>query len=322
MRAQRGRGRGRGRGHRGGFNQKLDDRVDPEGYFANYTPRLAEEEEVEALQEGGFVGYPGGGPGWGAQFAEPAVQKVDEDEVTTKEAEEEYRRVFNQCLENNFDLDQATKSAKAAMRAALGIVDSEDEDSGGDGEGEEVLGEDEDDNVETFPPPGISIVTPPSSDGGKPGYYRCEVCEADLKSEVELEEHLVTAGHEQAVTGSGLVSLSSFPHGSRSARGRGVPWDPTRGKVYRGRPNALSADTMKAQRGRRGLISYGEVMPSKLTKGQKKLARKKGDISSILATHAVDAALTDPTQVLLVRLFLHCTSLCRSSRRSRSCRPS
>ena len=43
-------------------------------------------------------------------------------------------------------------------------------------------------------------------------------------------------------------------------RGRGkVKLDPTRGKVYKGRPNALSADTMKAQRGRRGLISFGEV---------------------------------------------------------------
>ena len=59
----------------------------------------------------------------------------------------------------------------------------------------------------------------------------------------------------------------------------------------------MSADTMKAQRGRRGLISYGEVMPSKLTKGQKKLAKKKNDISSILAAHKVDAALTTPATV-------------------------
>ena len=52
--------------------------------------------------------------------------------MTTAEAEEEYKRVFAECLENNFDLDLATKTAKAAMRAALNIVDSEDEESEGD----------------------------------------------------------------------------------------------------------------------------------------------------------------------------------------------
>ena len=82
-----------------------------------------------------------------------------------------------------------------------------------------------------------------------------------------------------------------------ATRGCGEQFDPRRGRVYRGRPNAMSADTMKAQRGRRGLISYGEVMPSKLTKGQKKLAKKKNDISSILAAHKVDAALTTPATV-------------------------
>ena len=38
-------------------------------------------------------------------------------------------------------------------------------------------------------------------------------------------------------------------------------------------------------------------MPSKLTKAQKKLAKVKNDISTILAKHKVEAALTAPTEV-------------------------
>merc|ERR1719458_2367608 len=107
MRGLRGRGRGRGRGFRGGPNVR-----------------------------GGF--HQGSGPGWGTSLAEPDQgDGKDEDEVTTAEAEEEYKRVFAECLENNFDLDLATKTAKAAMRAALNIVDSEDEESVGDDDDEE-----------------------------------------------------------------------------------------------------------------------------------------------------------------------------------------
>ena len=39
-------------------------------------------------------------------------------------------------------------------------------------------------------------------------------------------------------------------------------------------------------------------MPSKLTKAQKKLAKVKNDISTILAKHKVEAALTAPTEVI------------------------
>ena len=80
--------------------------------------------------------------------------------MTTEEAEAEFKRVFEECLENNFDLEAATKAAKRAMRAALGIVDSEDE---------EEDEEDEERDEGSFPPLGISIVTPPSGDGGKVG---------------------------------------------------------------------------------------------------------------------------------------------------------
>ena len=95
------------------------------------------------------------GPGWGSQFVEPEDEPVkDEDEVTTAEAEEEYKRVFAECLENNFDLDLATKTAKAAMRAALNIVDSEDESD----ENEE---EDEYDEEMEDLTRGITVIEPP-----------------------------------------------------------------------------------------------------------------------------------------------------------------
>ena len=94
------------------------------------------------------------GPGWGTSFAEPDEgEGKDEDEVTTAEAEEEYKRVFAECLENNFDLELATKTAKAAMRAALNIVDSEDEESEGD--------EDEDDAEMEDLTRGITVIQPP-----------------------------------------------------------------------------------------------------------------------------------------------------------------
>ena len=128
-----------------------------------------------------------------------------------------------------------------------------------------------------------------SDDGGKPGQYRCDLCEPPMQlhsevlscqsfigikchltcwtltfEKVELENHVVSEGHKKA--GALLAPLTSFPHGGGAEKGKGRgrgrgkgKLDPTRGKVYRGRPNALSADTMKAQRGRRGLISFGEV---------------------------------------------------------------
>ena len=46
---------------------------------------------------------------------------------------------------------------------------------------------------------------------------------------------------------------------------------------------------MKAQRGRRGLISYGETMPDKLTKSQKKAQPK--DIAELLAKKSKEAGV-------------------------------
>ena len=68
-----------------------------------------------------------------------------------------------------------------------------------------------------------------------------------------------------------------------------------RGKIYRGKANATSDGTLKAQRGRRGLISYGELIPDKLTKGQKKAQPK--DIASIIAQKTAEAGLDNDGSV-------------------------
>jgi len=233
-------------------------------------------------------------------------EKVEKEVVSTTDAEDEYRRVFENCLENNFDLEGATKAAKKAMRNALDIVDSSDEEENEDQkdqqdqQDQQDQEEDEEVGEESFPPLGVSVVTPP--DGGTPGIYNCDLCEVTLKSEVELEEHLVTEEHVKAFSGSALASIHNFPHGpgagttrgkgvSRGNRARGEPSDPKRGKVYKGRPNAMSSDTMKAQRGRRGLISFGEVMPAKLTKGQKKINKEKNNIAAVIGAHKIETAL-------------------------------
>jgi hypothetical protein len=42
-----------------------------------------------------------------------------------------------------------------------------------------------------------------------------------------------------------------------------------KGGVWRAAPNVTNKNAVRAQRGRRGLISYGEVMPEKLSKSQR-----------------------------------------------------
>ena len=59
-------------------------------------------------------------------------------------------------------------------------------------------------------------------------------------------------------------------------------------------------------------------MPSKLTKAQKKLAKVKNDISTILAKHKVESALTLPTEVREV-LFVGFKLSLIHSRRSQRC---
>lgn len=56
---------------------------------------------------------------------------------------------------------------------------------------------------------------------------------------------------------------------------------PNRGKVYQGRSGA--GNFLKAQRGRRGLISTGEMMPEKLTKAQRR--EESNDIAASIQNH-------------------------------------
>ena len=95
---------------------------------------------------------------------------------------------------------------------------------------------------------------------------------------------MVSEEHKKA--GALLAPLTSFPHGGAGEKGKGRgrgkgKLDPTRGKVYKGRPNALSSDTMKAQRGRRGLISFGEVNLNSHLETSQNLSFLTGDAQQV-----------------------------------------
>jgi len=209
---------------------------------------------------GGFHGMP--------QQPMPLMDVQVCNQVTSEEAEEEYERVFAESLANNIDVQEATKIAEEAKQSALSFC--EDVELGDSA----VVKQFQAENDSRFPPRGIVIISVPNA--GKPGTYKCNLCSVMLPSEANLEQHLVSDCHQDSLIKSSLGSLNSNqeqvePQSATRARG----------KIYRGRPNAVSSGSMKAQRGRRGLISYGETMPDKLTKGQKKAQPK--DIASILA---------------------------------------
>merc|ERR1719431_1915835 len=225
---------------------------------------------------GGFFGNRGGFHGMQQQPVPLMDVQVPEEairvnQVTTEEAEEEYERVFAEGLANNMDVQEATKIAEEAKQSALSF--SEDVQPGDAA----VVKQFHADNDSRFPPRGIAIVSVPTP--VKPGTYKCNLCSMMLLSETNLEHHLVSDQHQDSLIKS---SLGSLDHDQQSGRGRG--------KIYRGRPNAVSSGSMKAQRGRRGLISYGEVMPDKLSKSQKKAQPK--DIASILAKKSMEVGVT------------------------------
>lgn len=208
---------------------------------------------------GGFHGMP--------QQPMPLMDVQVCNQVTSEEAEEEYERVFAESLANNIDVQEATKIAEEAKQSALSFC--EDVELGDSA----VVKQFQAENDSRFPPRGIVIISVPTA--GKPGTYKCNLCSVMLLSEANLEQHLVSDCHQDSLIKSSLGSLNSSQEHVELQSARGG------GKIYRGRPNAVSSGSMKAQRGRRGLISYGETMPDKLTKGQKKAQPK--DIASILA---------------------------------------
>lgn len=215
---------------------------------------------------GGFFGNRGGFHGAHHQPV-PLMDIQVCNQVTTEEAEEEYERVFAESLANNVDVEEATRIAEEAKQSALAFC--EDVELGDSAVVQQFHAE----NDSRFPPRGIVIISVPTD--GKPGTYKCNLCSVLLLSEANLEQHLVADNHQDSIIKSSLGSLGSNQGHVEQQSGSG------RGKIYRGRPNAINSGSMKAQRGRRGLISYGEVMPDKLTKGQKKAQPK--DIASILA---------------------------------------
>jgi len=229
---------------------------------------------------GGFFGHRGGYHGIHQQQQPMPLMEVQVDipeeaissnKVTTAEAQEEYERVFAESLANNMDVQEATKIAEEAKQSALSF--SEDVQPGDSA----VVKQFHADNDSRFPPRGIVIISVPTP--GKPGTYKCNLCSVMLLSETNLEQHLVSDCHQDSLTKS---SLGALDQDQQPGRGRG--------KIYRGRPNAVNSGSMKAQRGRRGLISYGEVMPDKLTKSQKKAQPK--DIASILAQKSMAVGVT------------------------------
>jgi len=227
---------------------------------------------------GGFISNRGGFHGAQPQPM-PLMDIEVGNQVTSEEADEEYERVFAECLANNVDIEEATRIAEEAKQSALGF--SEDVDLGDTAVVQQFHAE----NDSRFPPRGIVIVSVPNA--GKPGTYKCNLCSVLLTSEANLEQHLVADNHQDSLIKSSLAALDSIQGQGEQQPGRG------RGKVYRGRPNAVSSGSMKAQRGRRGLISYGEIMPDKLTKSQKKAQPK--DIASILAQRSMTVGVVPAT---------------------------
>jgi len=217
----------------------------------------------------GRGGYSGNRVGiYGERQPVPLMTVKVSEQIIREEAENEYERVFAESLANNADVEEASMKAELAKQSAMSF--SEDvmpEDSA-------VVKQFHLDDHPSFPPEGIFVVS--EATGDKPGAYHCKMCSILLPSEGDLEEHLVSPMHENSSQKKPPLEQNELS----AVRGRG--------KIYRGKPNAGNTGSVKAQRGRRGLISFGEVMPEKLTKSQKKA--QPNDIASIIAQKSYEAA--------------------------------
>ena len=255
-RAMRGfRGRGRGFGPRGSWGPGM---------------------------RGGF--HNGGPPMW----APPAQPEMAQDPVCDdEEANEEYERVLSEALADNIDVEEAKSRAEAAKQAALGAIDAAAITEQTEANVEEEESDDDEEDDSKFPPPGIDIINMP--EGENPGTYRCNCCGVMLLSESNLQNHLATAAHQMFIDERRKARRQQKAARLAMARGRGGAG--AKSKVYRGRCNAYQEGSMKAQRGRRGLISYGETMPDKLSKSQKKAQPK--DIAELLARKAAEGGGDD-----------------------------
>jgi len=126
-------------------------------------------------------------------------------------------------------------------------------------------------NSKQWPPLNVTIVVKPK--GFKPGTYKCELCDVVLASEPILEAHLNSPAHKEE---------EAKPASLRKRN---------QGKVFTRR---YAADGLvKAQRGRRGLISSGEIMPLKMSKSER---RQEADIAKSIEKHL--SKQTGETKVL------------------------
>jgi len=222
-------------------------------------------------RRGGFAGRGGlrggrGGRGGGRAPAPVKVEiKVKEKELND-DARAEYDRVFAEKLAGNTDLESAEEAAINAMNAVLnGSVDLITPAKPTVAiviPGVTIAPNTNVNNQNQWPPPGITVLKEPK--GFKPGEYRCEACEVNLASEPILEAH-----------------LNSDDHKLNEARGVSIK-KPNSGGVYNPRRGGSKGNTLLAQRGRRGLIAGGEMMPDKLNKSER---REQRDIAASIANH-------------------------------------
>jgi len=232
-RSNRGRGRGRG-GFGGGFGRGMSR--------GGMNPRPIPLMQVDTS---------------GVAFGGPSTMGGFEDD--DQEAREEYNAAFEEALANNVDIQEAHRIAESARQIVMSRQDmaSDDPDfvhpfsTNGDGE-------DDEDATPAWPPRGIVILP---SKGGV-GNFRCDLCHVLLTSEMDLERHLCAPQHLSRLQMNMTGYSGNMPPGMRGSRG-----GPRIHKNGRGR------GSMKAQRGRKGLIAEGEVIPAKRSKTEKTAAK-------------------------------------------------
>lgn len=193
----------------------------------------------------------------GLAFGGPSTMGGFDDD--DQEAREEYNAAFEEALANNVDVQEAHCIADAAVRQ---IMTSRQDMASDDPdfvhpfveEGEEG----DSDSTPGWPPRGIVVL--PSK--GRTGNFRCDLCHVLLGSEKDLEAHLVSRKHLSLLQMNTQGFSGSMPPGMRGARGGP--------RVHRG---GSGRGSMKAQRGRKGLIAEGEIIPAKRSKTEKTEAK-------------------------------------------------
>jgi len=209
-----------------------------------------------------------------AQVAVPVEESPQDKQKRAELARSEYDRILAEALARKDSDQSAQEQALQAMNAILSgsiplhqikqepgttnpppvSLAVSDISLGNGVKTEENL------NKNQWPPPYVTVVVKPR--GFKPGTYKCELCDVTLASEPNLEAHINSPGHKEE---------EEKPPSLRKRN---------QGKVF---VDKVRYDNIvKAQRGRRGLISSGEIMPHKLNKSEK---REQADIAKSIEKH-------------------------------------